>query len=221
MSPATLTSTVEIRCPRNAAERDELYRLRYRVYVDEMGRTVSSADHEGHRIVDPLDDGAEILLGAWVDGQAIGTARVNLAEISDVGTLADLYELEGFEADHDGRGAILTRLVVAPEWRGRTVAVRLLQRAVQLTLERGARWLHFHCREHLVSLYACLGGVTRFVRADDGPGPLTIMVADLENLDHFVAVRSPLARVIRDVLASRAANEAVTNRDAISPRTAA
>lgn len=221
MPTTTLTSTVEIRCPRDAHERDELYRLRYRVYVDEMGRTVSSADHEGHRIVDPLDDGNEILLGAWVDGQAIGTARVNLAGASDVGTLADLYELVNFGAEHDGRGAILTRLVVAPEWRGRTVAVRLLQRAVQLTLERGARWLHFHCREHLVSLYACLGGVARFVREDDGPGPLTIMVADLENLEHFAAVRSPLARVIRDVLAARSALERAANGGALSPRTAA
>jgi GNAT superfamily N-acetyltransferase len=221
MTPATQNTTVEIRMPRSVEEREELYRLRYSVYVEEMGRTVSGADHGGHRIVDPLDDGCEILLGAWVDGQAVGTARVNLVGASDVGALADLYELEPFGATHDGAGAILTRLVVAAEWRGRTVAVRLLQLAVRITLERGARWLHFHCREHLVSLYACLGGVSRYVRADDGPGPLTIMVADLEDLNHFVAVRSPLSRVIRDVLAAREPSQPRVLETASGTRSAA
>ena len=193
------------RSPRNAEERASLYRLRYRVYVEELGRSVPEADEDLHQIVDPQDDGGEILIGAWADGEAIGTVRVNLSGESSLGAYAELYDLARFEAEHGAGTGMLSRLVVAPDWRKRTIAVRLILEAVRRTLEGGARWLFFHCRSHLVPMYLALGGVSLRQHEDGGPGPLTILRVDLDDLAHLSALNSPLARVVAEFQARPAA----------------
>ena len=39
-------------------DREAVYRFRYSVYVEEMGRYQDTADHEGKRLVDPTTSGA-------------------------------------------------------------------------------------------------------------------------------------------------------------------
>ncbi len=58
-----------------AEERDAVYRFRYSVYVEEMGRYRGSADHDGHRLSDPEDEWSWIAYARDGD-EVVATTRL-------------------------------------------------------------------------------------------------------------------------------------------------
>ena len=46
----------EVGLAETAEEKESVYRFRYSVYVEEMGRYQGRADHEGKRLVEPEDE---------------------------------------------------------------------------------------------------------------------------------------------------------------------
>src|ERR1051325_10744662 len=60
-----------------ADQREDIYSLRYTVYVDEMHRRQPHADYSNRRIEEPWDASGR-LLRALIDGVVIGTVRVNV-----------------------------------------------------------------------------------------------------------------------------------------------
>ena len=67
--------TVELFRALSERDREELFRFRYSVYVEELGRYGRIADHRGRRLVEP-EDAHSVLSGARQDGQVVGTARL-------------------------------------------------------------------------------------------------------------------------------------------------
>ena len=57
-------------------EQEAVYRFRYSVYVEEMGRYQESADHEGRRLVEPEDEHGWIFFACDGD-DVVGTARLS------------------------------------------------------------------------------------------------------------------------------------------------
>jgi hypothetical protein len=53
---------VEILDVTTDAQREAVYRFRYDIYVEEMGRYRDVADHEGRRLVEPDDELAKLKL---------------------------------------------------------------------------------------------------------------------------------------------------------------
>ena len=51
-----------IRVAKSDAERRGIYEFRYQVYIEEMGKPYSHADHEYNQLSDRLDDQATLLL---------------------------------------------------------------------------------------------------------------------------------------------------------------
>ena len=58
-------------------QKEAVYRFRYSVYVEEMGRYQGSADHAGRRLVEPDDDQSWIFYARADDGEVVGTARLS------------------------------------------------------------------------------------------------------------------------------------------------
>src|SRR4051812_22880348 len=68
---------LDLRLTATPEERELVYRLRYRVYIDEMKRDLQAGvDHQNQRICDPLDQTA-LLLAAFHQGSVVGTCRLN------------------------------------------------------------------------------------------------------------------------------------------------
>ena len=57
-------------------ERDEVFRFRYQVYVEEMGRYRSVADHEGRKLIE-ADDATARLYYATDGERPVGAMRHN------------------------------------------------------------------------------------------------------------------------------------------------
>ena len=72
---------IDIRLPATETEFEAVYRLRYDVYVAELGYSQRYADHVRRRIVEPMDDSAS-LLGAFDGSVLVGTLRTNYAKDS-------------------------------------------------------------------------------------------------------------------------------------------
>jgi len=81
----------EVKLVATDAEREAVYRFRYDIYVEEMGRQQQYADHTRRRVVEPFDKTGHVF-GAFSHGQLIGTVRTNCARDSDLDYYTDLYE---------------------------------------------------------------------------------------------------------------------------------
>src|SRR5207245_2348927 len=81
--PVRKRIVMEIKLVQSAEEREQVYRLRYNVYVEEMGLNPTEADHRRRIITDPLDSSGRIL-AAFSNGAVVGTVRLNIANDSDM-----------------------------------------------------------------------------------------------------------------------------------------
>ena len=64
----------------NQLEKEEIYHLRYQIYVEEMSKRIESADYQNRVLCDELDPWA-VLLYAKIGSEIIATARVNIGTI--------------------------------------------------------------------------------------------------------------------------------------------
>jgi GNAT superfamily N-acetyltransferase len=189
---------VQIRRAATGRELQAIYRFRYAVYVEEMGRKQRYADHENKLIRDPLDGEAGVcILGAWEGDEVVGTVRTNLLRCSNVGDYFGLYDLAAFPAEVLHNAALTTRMMVHPRHRNSLLATRIARKLYRYGLEN-AITTDLDCNRHLVGYYRRLGYVVH--RGDVVPpeyGPVSVMRLNLTDLDHLESVRSPFAVILR------------------------
>src|SRR5262245_15298124 len=77
-SPTDATM-ITVRRASSQGDREKIFRLRYEIYVEEMRRRQTHADHALRFIEEPFDDASAVLLLAEQDGEAVGTVRINFA----------------------------------------------------------------------------------------------------------------------------------------------
>jgi len=194
---------IEIR-PVTTDEVESIYRFRYNVYVEEMNRTQFYADHTSRTIRDPLDDSA-VVLAAW-DGQAVvGTVRYNFLRHSGIGEYFELYNVAGIPPLLRENTSITTRLMVAPRFRGGTLASRLACAAYKDALVNGIQVDLIDCNHHLISFFSRLGYLTHRDGAVHAEyGPVTVMRLNLLDQEHLSRVRSPFRTQLLEHLARQA-----------------
>ena len=187
-----------IRRAENPGEREAIYRLRYAVYVEEMGKAPGYADPERRALYDDLDDWAHLYY-AEVDGEVVATLRLNLgADRPLPPDLSQHYRLDDFADFQPADFSFSSRLMVARNWRASTVLGALLGRAYEDVRDRGVRFDFCNCVPSLVELYEQLG-YRRFAPGfmDEDTGYHVPCVLLTEDIAHLRAVRSPFARLAR------------------------
>src|SRR6266852_6272215 len=117
--------TVEVFRAQSEEDREELFRFRYSVYVEEMGRYRRAADHRGRRLVEP-EDAHSVLYGAREDGRVVGTTRLTFGSDGFSRRQIEGYSLAPFLAEVPvGLMAVGERLMLAPRLRGSAVTEQL------------------------------------------------------------------------------------------------
>jgi hypothetical protein len=186
--------SIEIRPVASDEERQAVYRLRYEVYIAEMGRTQRYVDHARRQIEDPLDAHG-LNLAAWHEDTMVGAVRCNWAT-EDLGEYVELYQMRRFGRWHPEQTYIATKLVIAPPYRRRwALAVRLASAGFQAGLARGCRFNFIDCSPPRLTFFLRLGYRQVFPNVhhpDYGEvHPLVLSVSDRE---HFAAIGSPFVR---------------------------
>ena len=187
---------VNIRQATSAQDRDRVFRLRYEIYVDEMGRTQRYADNARGVIEEPFDETATLLL-AEDDGEAIGTIRVNYRMRGPL-ECEDLYELDRFRPYYPNKVSMTTKLVVRKDRRSSGVAAKMALAAFSLGADDGIELDVIDCNPHLIRLYQQMG--YRFYKPGiqhPDYGTVIPMVLFARNVEYLTSIRSPFARLAR------------------------
>jgi hypothetical protein len=182
-------------------EKEAVYRFRYDVYVEEMGRYGQAADHENRRLVEPEDETARIWYAAQ-DGEVVATHRFSWggdAPFSE--RLLDHYQLAPFLAELPPETlAVGERGMVAPRLRGSDVFRELGRCSSAFVEEHRIQLIFGICEPHLLSLYlgqGCRIYAKKNINSAEA-GYLIPIVTVVEDVEYLRRIGSPLAATTRD-----------------------
>jgi hypothetical protein len=184
---------IEVRLVDSSAEAQAVFRLRYDVYVSELGREQRHANHELRTIEEPLDASA-LLWAAYDDGRLVGTVRCNFSRDSDLGEYAELYQMSGVPM-HPASTTITTKLLVASEYRNTSLAYRLAVAEYRKVLAEGGTHDVIDVYPARVPFFERLGyrvHVPEVVHSEFGK--VIVMSLDLRDAAHLARVGSPFLR---------------------------
>ncbi len=143
----------EIGVATSPEEREAVFRFRYSVYVEEMGRYQGSADHAGRRLVEPEDDQSWVFFAREGD-DVVGTARLSWGAKGFSDRQIDEYSVAPFLAEVSPEHlAIGERVMVTPRLRGSGLVDELLAARNDVAVDHDVRIQFSCCEPHLLSLY--------------------------------------------------------------------
>ncbi|CAN2039263.1 putative GNAT family N-acetyltransferase [Candidatus Magnetomoraceae bacterium gMMP-15] len=187
---------IEIGLVQDEHTRAEVFKLRYSVFIEEMGQNLSYADHEKKFVKDELDSGADILFAKHAN-KIIATIRLNPGNTLYPSLETDLG-LERFKKFSIKSYAYTSKLAIHQEWRGTNVLGKLFMAAYNYTRENGYRFVFGYCAPELVNLYEHTG-FRRYKENIVIPnlGYRVPMVIVTEDIDYLKSIRSPFIRIAR------------------------
>lgn len=140
-----------------AEDLEAVYRFRYTVYVEEMGRYQGTADHAGRRLTEPEDDHSWIFFAREGD-EVVATGRITWGGEHFSERQIRQYSLAPFLDELPGKVmAVGERLMVAPKYRGSGLVDELLVRTEELSGNHDVLVVFGACEPHLLSLYLGMG----------------------------------------------------------------
>ena len=198
----TTSSRYTIRQVETEEEREAVYRFRYKVYIEEMGRPQKYADHTNRRICEPLDDKAIIIAAFDSNQNIIGTVRKNFASDGDLGFYQEWYGMAEYAGNsHPKYTSITTKMMISPEYRNTYLIARMSIYIYVKTFEREALFDFIDCNHHLEKFFTGLG----YYRYRDEIyhheyGQVIPMVGSVRDLSHLKNIKSPLAKHCEELL---------------------
>ncbi len=191
--------STEFRIVHDANCPTELYRFRYEVYVEELGRATSYACHDTRTIQDSLDQNAYQTIVTKGD-EIIACIRLNYSNEGTLQPYYDFYELSSVPSHLQDSIIICTLDMVAKPYRRKMVFVRMLQAAFEFSLNRGARICYMDVNPPLVPLFKKLGMEVVKSKSHPDYGDVAIMRFDAHDYENLKAARSPLAPLTKRYL---------------------
>jgi hypothetical protein len=144
---------LETRIATTPAEKDAVFRSRYAIYVEEMGRYQATADHANKMLSDPEDD------WSWIAYTTDGTNVVASTRLTWGGhRFSDRqiaqYRLAPFLAELPSETMMVgERTMISPSWRGADLFSVLTAGMDGLGERHGVRVVFGACEPHLLSFY--------------------------------------------------------------------
>ena len=189
--------SMQVRLALTEEDRRNLFRFRYSIYVEEMGRAPRYADHQRRTLQEPLDATGHNLI-VLDEGRIVGALRANLGCETDFGEYALLYGMERAGRWFPNHVSMTSKFMIAPEYRSTTVAMRLVLACFELGVARDIYFDFMDTNRHLEEVYGRLGYVAYCDRVwHPEYGDVLPMVLNLTDTRHLEAVGSPYLRVRR------------------------
>lgn len=131
-----------------------VYKLWYEVYCKEMKRDLDFADHNNMTLVDRLEPHSYLLTAKGVNGDIVGSIRINFPEDEYVSYYKELYELCNFK---HGEVGFATRYMVHSNYRGNYISHELMDSAIGFLEKRNKKVLIVDCSPPVYKLFDKLG----------------------------------------------------------------
>lgn len=147
-----------IRFAETAQEKEAVFRLRYDIYVKDMGLFGDQADHAKKVLRDSYDDTARSVI-AIKEGVALGTMRIYWGGDAPFHPqLRQSYALHKFEGIvSDSQICIAERLMVLRHMRGSLLTYNMFLYVYNFLLANGMELVVLDCEPHLINSWLRLG----------------------------------------------------------------
>jgi predicted GNAT family N-acyltransferase len=189
------TQHLEVKVANTVESQESCFKLRYEVYVGEMGYSEKSPDG---MLRDNLDKSG-IIFQAVVDGRTVGTLRMNFAKDCPA-DYQERYAFNLLSAKELASTVVVTKLMVVKEFRHSPVLIKLLNFYYDFCLESGIENHLLACSDQLLALYTKLGFVSHGKEYFHPVyGKSTPMIAKTFDYDHLASVHSPFAKRLEEM----------------------
>lgn len=186
--------TAILRLAETKADHEAIYRLRYDIYVEEMGYVFPGVDHQRRRLAESILRPTRLMV-AEEGGALVGTLQFNWgAECAFSEEERRIYRLSDFIAlVADEEMMIASRFMTRPSHRDTDLPARMLDAMFAFALDQKVRLLFLDCRPHLINTYLRLGFRT-YARTYNDPiaGMLAPLVFVLDDVAHLERIKSRL-----------------------------
>jgi hypothetical protein len=141
----------------SSSELLDICRLRYEIYVSEMGRPQQFANHSAQTILEPMDEGS--IVYAFVDqgDQIQGTIRETCALSPVAEKYRSLYGISGFNEEYLSSTFIGTKFMMRRAFRNFPSVVSVLRQVFARADAKGIRRVLLDVNEEKSALYRRLG----------------------------------------------------------------
>lgn len=194
--------TATLRFAESEADHGAIYRLRYRIDVEEMGYAFPGVDHAGRRLAEPISRPTRLPM-AEADGALVGTLQFNWgAECAFTEDERRIYHPADFIAVvGDESMMIASRFMTPPSHRDSDLPARMLDAMFEFALDNEVRLLIADCRPHLINNYLRLGFRT-YAKTYNDPNvamlaPMVFVIDDVAHLERIKSRLLPLFKATR------------------------
>ena len=182
-------------------EKHAVYRFRYEVYVEEMGRYRGIADHENRMLIEPEDEYSRISYAAE-DGKLVGTARLTWGGDGPLPRRQiETYQLEPFLAELPPEAvSVGERGMIARHLRGSDLILEMMGSGLRFANEKRIQVTFWACEPHLLNLYLDLGHRTYSHYNINSPesGYLIPLLFMPEDVAYLKSLDSPLLEYVQN-----------------------
>lgn len=197
-----LPVAIDIRVVSDEETRQRVFRFRYDVHVDELGKGGPGVCHETRTIHDQADEVCTLLVAVEED-RIVGTGRIchgSLAALPD--QYREWFSTAGAEAVAGAnRISVTSRLMVDPSYRGRTLASLLVMRIYDWAIKQGTDLDFCMAETPLLRMYYRLGYRTYKPAIRPGTDAIRVpLVLSLRDRAHLVKCDSPFAMLLPESL---------------------
>ncbi|MBW4698807.1 MAG: cyclic nucleotide-binding domain-containing protein [Aphanocapsa lilacina HA4352-LM1] len=179
------------------AEREAIFRFRYRVYIQEMNMWLPHTDHRHQRVCDRHDESA-VLFYIAEQGEVVATLRRNTVDFDHCPSeWREAFALERFAGIAPNALSLSSRFMVDHRFRHSPMAARLAVAAYRHGREEGLRFDFLLSRFHQIEMYEHFGYrryVNNYLDVNHALGLMAPMVCVGEDVEHLHSVGSPFAR---------------------------
>lgn len=194
-------NALRVRRVQTSEEAEAVFRLRYAVYVEELGRRQLHADHAARTIEEPIDRASHIW-AAYFGDALVGTVRSSYAARSDLGVYPALYDMGRVGAAFPTRTSVTTKLFVVSGRRQMSIAQSLACATFRQGYSDGIEHDFIDVYPSRRAFFERLGYRVHVPHAVHPEyGEVIVMRLDLHDHAHLARVGSPL---VESLFGSRA-----------------
>lgn len=196
-----MSSDFHIALAETEEEKRAVYRFRYDIYVEEMGKYRSVADHAQRMFYEPCDAHSRIFY-ATENGEVVATARATWGGDAPLPQrMIEQYQLEPFLAELPQSAiSVGERGMVTPRLRGTDLFLQLIGTSLRFANEHRIQLCFGDCEPHLLNLYLGLGQRTyskKNVNSAEAGYLIPILFVP-EDVAYLRRINSPLLKYVRD-----------------------
>lgn len=172
-------------------EKLDVYRFRYKVYAEELGRAVPGLDHEEKMIKDELDEiESSHIFYVKKEKEIIATVRVCYFKGNITKNLIEYYSLQGFSGLESEKICLMERFMVSKKFRGTIESMKLLIPVLAFFInKKEAGCFICCCKPGLVGNYRKLGMFPYTGNFIDYPDGLEIPLIGFIDKHHLMSYR--------------------------------